>query len=127
MNLSSKQQSTKIESDDGSEVSSIHTIEPEETLVPVETFELPRGMHLLQEKLEACVYAEYVSVCKILQDNCIQFLERKELPYPCLQSVSDDDMPKTTEGLEALGLGLSFFETPTLGLVQRILKLTTLD
>lgn len=121
------QQSRKIELDDVSEVSSIGTIEPEETIVADWAERIPRGMELFQSKLDSCVYADYVSVCRIMQDNCIQYLEKKPLQYPCIQIIPDDMLPKSDEGLQALGLGLSFFETPTTGIVQRLLRLTSLD
>ena len=110
-----------------SEVSSIGTIEPEETIVPDWIERIPRGMELFQSKLDSCVYADYVSVCRIMQDNCIQFLDKKPLQYPCIQIIPDEMLPKSDEGLQALGLGLSFFETPTTGIVQRLFRLTSLD
>lgn len=85
------------------------------------------GLELLQETLEDCTYADHRCVCEILQENCIQFLEHEEIPYRCLQSVPDELLPNSTEGLRALGLGLSFFENPTVGLVQRLRHLTNLE
>ena len=95
-------------------------------MIPDDLDPVPRGMELLQEKLEACVMFEYTQICQILQDNCIQYVEGHEIPFPCIQSIPADRLPKSPEALDALGLGLCFFETPTSGIIQRLSKLTSL-